>query len=591
MKYQTNKDLVESQFYLKMLDDFCKSGQVKIPDPASTVMPWDLKEDPLKDYLIHLFTLKVTIAETGEEVQKFQRQVVNSRIKSKIFYETVGKFIVECVHHMRFQRQRAWTESHRADDVLDWTPFRRMNEEVWRPLLDQIDEEHRNDGFDKTFFLRLFGEESIQANHNGEIHDGDTDRLHSSIGASKAENWERLVRDWKACIEQQVISKLKDFIALRQTHFESGLVRMMDQITRNMKLKGISEQRAVQAWEMMKNAWTETEFERRLNEMKIQDQYPEIKEIVAKMGRVADANGKDRLTIASGVDMKMEHSAGSDIEGITVGDDLNSLLPLELAQYSDEDMEGLFIYKYRTRRLQTFRYKSEMAKPSRKLGFTHASRKGPMIVCLDTSASMYGTPERISSTLIALLEETAEELERDCFLIDFSVSTRAIDLMEKRKAQRLRKLGLNVSAEDFSLANSADSTDSSASTASGNSSFSDSGSHSGFASTGRSVRRQPSTTHLPFIGGGTSAKKMMKQMFELLDNDGLHYVNADVLWITDFLIPDPPQSMLARFKEYRDTGTRFYGIRIVRDDDKEPNTWKNYFNQIYTIKYRPLRRY
>lgn len=190
-----------------------------------------------------------------------------------------------------------------------------------------------------------------------------------------------------------------------------------------------------------------------------------------------------------------------------------------------------------------------MAKPSRKLGFTHASRKGPMIVCLDTSASMYGTPERISSTLIALLEETAEELERDCFLIDFSVSTRAIDLMEKRKAQRLRKLGLTISEE------------------------------------------HPSTTHLPFIGGGTSAKKMMKQMFELLDNDGLHYVNADVLWITDFLIPDPPQSMLARFKEYRDTGTRFYGIRIVRDDDKEPNTWKDYFNQIYTIKYRPLRRY
>lgn len=468
MKYQTNKDLVESQFYLKMLDDFCKSGQVKIPDPASTVMPWDLKEDPLKDYLIHLFTLKVTIAETGEEVQKFQRQVVNSRIKSKIFYETVGKFIVECVHHMRFQRQRAWTESHRADDVLDWTPFRRMNEEVWRSLLDQIDEEHRNDGFDKTFFLRLFGEESIQANHNGEIHDGDTDRLHSSIGASKAENWERLVRDWKACIEQQVISKLKDFIALRQTHFESGLVRMMDQITRNMKLKGISEQRAVQAWEMMKNAWTETEFERRLNEMKIQDQYPEIKEIVAKMGRVADANGKDRLTIASGVDMKMEHSSGSDIEGITVGDDLNSLLPLELAQYSDEDMEGLFIYKYRTRRLQTFRYKSEMAKPSRKLGFTHASRKGPMIVCLDTSASMYGTPERISSTLISLIEETAEELERDCFLIDFSVSTRAIDLMAKRKVERLKKIGINIV---------------------------------------EGVEDTASASHLPFIGGGTSAKK------------------------------------------------------------------------------------
>ena len=71
MKYQNNKDLAEAQYYLKMLDDFCKSGQVKIPDPTGTAMPWNLKEDPLKDYLIHLFTLKVTIPETGEEVQKF----------------------------------------------------------------------------------------------------------------------------------------------------------------------------------------------------------------------------------------------------------------------------------------------------------------------------------------------------------------------------------------------------------------------------------------------------------------------------------------------------------------------------------------
>ena len=51
MKYQNNKDLAEAQYYLKMLDDFCKSGQVKIPDPTGAAMPWDLKEDPLKDYL------------------------------------------------------------------------------------------------------------------------------------------------------------------------------------------------------------------------------------------------------------------------------------------------------------------------------------------------------------------------------------------------------------------------------------------------------------------------------------------------------------------------------------------------------------
>ena len=132
MNYQTNKDLAEAQYYLKMLDEFCKTGQVVIPEPSGSVMPWNLKVDPLKDYLVHLFTLEVTLC-IGEKVRKFERQVVNSKIKSKVFYDCVGKFIVESVHHIRFQRQRAWTENHRADDVLDWTNFKRMDEKVWSP--------------------------------------------------------------------------------------------------------------------------------------------------------------------------------------------------------------------------------------------------------------------------------------------------------------------------------------------------------------------------------------------------------------------------------------------------------------------------
>lgn len=516
MKYQSNKDFAESQRYLKMLADFCKTGQVIVPAPEGYTMPWNRQADPLENYLLHLL-----------QDEKFGKQVVNSQLRAKVFHDAVGKFIVECVHHQRFQRQRAWTERHRAESVLDWSVWKRMAEDVWKPLIDEVDKEHHADGFDRDFFLHLF--------------EGD--------GATHEENWLRLVRDWKQCIEQQVTRKVNDFLSMRQGDFEAGLRRTMEQITRHVKTQGISEQRAIQAWELMSGGWTETEFERRLNEMKIQDRYPEIQEVVARMGRVADVNGKDRLTIASGISMKMEHSAGSDIEGITVGDDLNSLLPLELAQYSDEDMEGLFIYKYRTRRLQTFRYKSEMAKPSRKLGFTHASRKGPMIVCLDTSASMYGTPERIASTIISLLEQTAEDLDRDCFLIDFSVNIHAIDLREKRKEKRLMKMGIVEREEGIEKSN------------------------------------------LPFIGGGTSAKKMMTAMFDLLDNDGLHYVNADVLWITDFMIPDPPSAMLRQLASYKETGTRFYGIRIIRSEDKDVTPWERYFNKIYTIHYRPVRRY
>lgn len=543
MKYQTNKDLAEAQYYLKMVDNFCKTGEVILPDPPAGTLPWDTGEDPLRDFLIKIFTSDtITQPLTGEEDYRFALQVRNSKVKAKVFGDYVGKFVVECVHHIRFQRQRAWTESHRADSLLlDREAYRRMDPEEWQPLLDQLETEHAGDGFDKPFFLRLFA-------HGG---------------AARQDNWERLVRDWKVCIKKQTLAKLEQYIAVRKANFQMGLFNMMNQMTRTIKEKNIPETRAVQAWELMTGGWTETEFQRRLNEMKVQDRYPEIPEIVARMGRTADANGKERLAVASGVDMKIEHSAGSDIEGITVGDDLNALLPLELAQYCDDDMQALFIYKYRTRRLQTFRYKSEMTKPSRRLGSTHASRKGPMIVCVDTSASMYGTPERISSTLLALIEQTAESLKRACFLIDFSVSIRTVDLMEKRRARHLRKIGLNIPADETT----------------------ETGTQPVSAAKSR-------TTSLPFIGGGTSARRLMNALFSLLENEGKPYVNADVLWITDFMIPQPPASMLERIKAFRDTGTRFYGLCIIHEQDKgSDNSWQPYFNKIYTISYRPVRKY
>jgi uncharacterized protein with von Willebrand factor type A (vWA) domain len=158
---------------------------------------------------------------------------------------------------------------------------------------------------------------------------------------------------------------------------------------------------------MMDGSWTESEFEKKLRIVKIQNKVQEIKDVVRRMGRLPDVDGHDRLTIQTGSSHRLEHSSGSDIEGVTIGRDLNALMPFELAQYSDSDLEGLFFKKYLTSRLQVFRYKSEISKPSRKLRSERASRRGPMIVCIDSSASMYGTPSDIVISLLSRLEETA----------------------------------------------------------------------------------------------------------------------------------------------------------------------------------------
>ena len=70
--------------------------------------------------------------------------------------------------------------------------------------------------------------------------------------------------------------------------------------TQKLRNEGVSDEEALQAWSMMEGQWTETEFEKKLNIVKIQNQYPEIGDVVKRMGRIADADGKDRLAVQTG---------------------------------------------------------------------------------------------------------------------------------------------------------------------------------------------------------------------------------------------------------------------------------------------------
>lgn len=42
---------------------------------------------------------------------------------------------------------------------------------------------------------------------------------------------------------------------------------------------------------------------------------------------------------------------------------------------------------------------------------------------------------------------------------------------------------------------------------------------------------------------------------------------------------------------YQHTGTRFYGLRITDGDISSTNKWEQYFNKVYVLKYRRVRRY
>ena len=492
--------------YIHLIRKFVDKGDVL---GIETDVPF-VKGDPILEYLSDIMNNPL-----------IQAKVLSSRLAGQIFYETVGRFVLECLHQTQFANQRVSGERGHMEKMREWAMQKKRDS--WQSLVNGIADKHEEDGFDIDFLKKRFQ------------YDGWKD----------PENWEILKHEWGSALDRNVLNKTKEHLEKKKSLVAKSLQQKLEH-AKKLRNEGVSEEQALQAWNMMEGQWTETEFEKKLNIVRIQNQYQEIGDVVKRMGRIADADGKDRLAVQTGRSMQLSHSSGSDIEGISTGRDIKALMPMEWAQYTDTDMEKLFLHKYMTSKLQVFHYKSEIAKPARRLRSERASRRGPMIVCVDSSASMSGVPQKIEASLLAKLEQTAETLNRDCFLIDFSIGIHPIELRSRRQKKSMERMGMREEDQE------------------------------NFA---KGV--------FPFIGGGTDAQKMLNLTFALLDNNDDRYMNADVLWITDFLIPRTDKDLMQRFKEYQKTGTKFYGFKI--GDGK--SDWEQYFDKVYEIHYVQPRRY
>ena len=328
---------------------------------------------------------------------------------------------------------------------------------------------------------------------------------------------------------RRCIRKEKE-IVFRKDALERRLRSNLKDIPEYIRQNRVDKDEFFQTWGMMSGLWNTVDFERIRKIVRIQRSCPEIVKVARKMGRMADDEGREQIRVAEGNVYKMEHSSKCDILGISTGNDLNTLLPIELAHSADSELEDLFVYKYLTRKLQTFRYKSEIMQPARRIETKPARPKGPMIVCLDTSGSMAGKPEKIAHSLLIKLLEIADRQRRNCFLIAFSVSIHPIDV----RKERARLL------EFFSKT----------------------------------------------ACGDTDATRMLEATFRLL-KEGKENMNADVLWVSDFKIPHSSPVFMEEIRRCREAGTHFYGLQIGITD----NEWAPFFDHIYRVEYTPSQQY
>lgn len=256
--------------------------------------------------------------------------------------------------------------------------------------------------------------------------------------------------------------------------------------------------------------------------------YPSLERILSLLGRTPSESGDSRISFMSG-QLKLPHSGGSDIQGITVGQSFASLLPFEMALFSDSQTEDIFLHKYVDHQLQLFHHKSESGKISNSKNNVRLKNHGPIILALDTSGSMEGRPMEIAILLVSNILIDALHQKRDCLLIVFSEEIEVIDLKKKWGNFRTRSLsGLGDLIQQITSFN-----------------------------------------------GGTDITEMLIKVFELWESQNTYQL-ADLLVISDFEISNPSDELLLKIMLYRELGYRFYGYQIGNEEAE----LSQYFNEI-----------
>lgn len=162
---------------------------------------------------------------------------------------------------------------------------------------------------------------------------------------------------------------------------------------------------------------------------------PVIRELVEILGKKHQSSRK-RFKMTAGIHREkiVSHATRSDITGITVGNDLNNLLPLEYCYLAEKSLEPVFFERFIEKRLQVIDYQSHEIRPvnDKKSAGNEVSEEaeGPFIVCLDTSGSMAGERERIAKSTLLAIAELTEIQHRKCYVILFSDDIECIEITD-----------------------------------------------------------------------------------------------------------------------------------------------------------------
>lgn len=151
-----------------------------------------------------------------------------------------------------------------------------------------------------------------------------------------------------------------------------------------------------------------------------------IADLLGKMHQIEQSEKIEQVTKSRSVQLpSIDINSRQEIRGIKLAREIEYALPSELALLSDPDTSILFDIKYLEERLLCFEMQGETYREKTEeyledYMVPEDDQKGPMILCIDTSGSMSGTPESIAKAMALHLATLAKSQNRQCYLINFS---------------------------------------------------------------------------------------------------------------------------------------------------------------------------
>lgn len=251
-----------------------------------------------------------------------------------------------------------------------------------------------------------------------------------------------------------------------------------------------------------------------------------LQELADLIGRQNGETERYEKELREKIDIKTEFhpkpAYRGQISGIRLSGEISSALPSALAMSANPKTKPYFNLQVTEKKLPSYSYtnrqkfyRKERGTEEVEVPVKEKEQKGPVIICVDTSGSMNGTPERVAKTITFALAKKCLEEDRKCYLISFSTGIEVQDLSEFEKGSGLLELA-------------------------------------------KFLRKS--------FNGGTDAEPALQHSLALLQKND--WKNADVLVVSDMVMGNLSESVKTSIKSQQVKETKFYSLLVGNSGNK-----------------------